>query len=258
MVQALDEVGVHADLVVGTSIGALNGAVVAAGPARAAERLADIWRRMDRRTILPGGPLRRLMTLVRTRTSLYETTAIRRFVHEELGDRQIGDLAVPYQATAVDADTTELVALSDGELTSAMLASSAIPGVFPPVHRDGRHLYDGGLVTNTPVLEAIAMGAGSVVVLDCQFPDRHLRRPRNIVETVLYTMMVAQRQQVLRDLPVAAAAAPVLFLPGPGHVAVSPLDFRHSASLMSQAHLAARALLGSVEIAGAGLYRRVG
>jgi NTE family protein len=256
MLQALHAHGVNADLVAGTSIGALNGAVVAAAPHAPPERLERIWRNLDQRAILPGGVVRRLVTLRRARTSLFETTAIRAIFEREVGDIAIEDLAVPFRAMAVDADTTELVALRDGPLVSALLASSAIPGVFPPVRRDGRELYDGALVTNTPVLEVLAMGASSVVVLDCQFPGRRIARPHNIVETILYAMTVAMRQQVLRDLPVAAEAVPVVFIPGPAHAAISPLDFRHGARLVDDARRVADEFLDTLTVGDPGLYHR--
>lgn len=80
-------------------------------------------------------------------------------------------------AMAVDADTTEIVQIQTGPIVTAMLANSAIPGIFPPVSRDGRDLYDGGLITNTPVREALAMGARSLVVLDCQSSRSTSRSP---------------------------------------------------------------------------------
>ncbi len=256
MLEALAEAGIHADLVAGTSIGSINGAVVAADPQGAAHRLSHVWHGLETKTVLPGGWLRRVITLVRNRTHVYDPPLISSVVEDEIGAVDIEDLAVPYLAMAVDADTTEPVRLESGPVLSAMLASSAIPGVFPAVARDGRDLYDGGLVSNVPVREALDMGAASLVVLDCQFPDRRLARPTNLAETVLYAMTIQTRQQVLRDLPLASASVPTLYLPGPAPVVVSPLDFASSGALITDAYRTARRFLEQVEVDGPGLYRQ--
>ncbi|WP_010539591.1 patatin-like phospholipase family protein [Dietzia alimentaria] len=257
MLEALAEVPIRADVVAGTSIGALNGAVVASDPAGAAHRLSHIWHGLQTDTIMPGGLWARLKTVLRSRTNLYDSPSIGRLVAEEITEGQIDELALPYLAMAVDADTAEPVQLTGGPLLSAMLASSAIPGVFPVVRRDGRDLYDGGLVANTPVLEALAMGAGSLVVLDCNYPDRRITRPTTVPEAVLYAATIAARQQLERDLPVAAGEVPVLVLPGPKYLpGLSPLDFTGSTPLIASAYQAGRDFLSTVKVNGPGLYRR--
>jgi NTE family protein len=255
MLQALSDHGIHADLVAGTSIGSLNGAVVAADPIGAASRLSHIWHTLDVDTMLPGGLFRRAVTLWRSKTSLYETPALAQLMIDEIGDVRIEDLALPYAAMALDVETSRAVRITDGPLTTAVLASSAIPGVFPSVERSGRQLYDGGLVANVPVLEALDMGAKSLVVLDCAFPDQQITPPTSMASTIYYAMMVQTRQQVLRELPIAAASVPVLYLPGPAPVMISPLDFTHTPTLVKSAYDAARAFLDTLRVAGPGLYR---
>ncbi|KAA0918327.1 patatin-like phospholipase family protein [Dietzia sp. ANT_WB102] len=256
MLEALAEVPVRADLVAGTSVGALNGAVVASDPVGAAHRLSHIWHDLETDMIMPGGLWARVTTVLRSRTNLYDSPRIGRLVAEEIGEEEIGQLPLPYLAMAVDADTAEPVQLTDGPLLSAMLASSAIPGVFPVVHRGGRDLYDGGLAVNTPVLEALAMGAGSLVVLDCNYPDRQIKRPTTVPEAILYAATIAARQQMERDLPVAAREVPVLVLPGPEYLpGLSPLDFTGSTPLIASAYEAGRHFLSTVKVDGPGLYR---
>lgn len=257
MLEALAEIPLRAHLVAGTSVGALNGAVVASDPAGAAHRLSHIWHDLQNDAIMPGGFWARLTTVLRSRTNLYDSPRIGRLVTEEIGVDHIDELALPYLAMAVDADTAEPVRMTDGPLLSAMLASSAIPGVFPVVRRGDRDLYDGGLVANTPVLEALAMGAGSLVVLDCNYPDRQITRPTTVPEAVLYAATIAARQQLERDLPVAAREVPVLVLPGPEYLPrLSPLDFRGSTPLIASAYEAGRDFLSTVQVDGPGLYRR--
>lgn len=255
MLEALNDRGIHADLVAGTSIGALNGAVVAADPVGAASRLSHVWHTLDAKSILPGGLLRRIWTLWRSKVAIYDTPDLAKIIEDEIGAVDIEDLAIPYAAMALDVETSMAVRLVNGPVTSAMLASSAIPGVFPAIERDGRKFYDGGLVTNVPVMEALAMGAKSLVVMDCAFADQAISAPTSMVETVFYSMMVQMRQQVLRELPIAAASVPVIYLPGPAPVILSPLDFNSTPTLIRESYNTARAFLDTLTIDGPGLYR---
>jgi NTE family protein len=144
--------------------------------------------------------------------------------------------------------------LREGPLLPALLASAAIPGLFPPVDHDGLELYDGGIVANVPMRQAVAMGARSLVVLDCTFPGHLLEPPDTLAEVLLFTAMVTMRAQAVFDAPVVAADMPVLYLPGPSPQLVSPLDFDHTSTLIEGAYLSARAFLASVQVTGPGLY----
>lgn len=255
MLQALADHGVRPALVAGTSIGAINGAVVAADPIGAASRLSHVWNALDAKAMLPGGVVARAWTLWRHKTHFYDTPGVGGLVEREIGDVRIEDLAIPFLAMALDVETSEAVRLTSGPVTSAVLASSAIPGIFPAVERNGRALYDGGLVTNVPVLEALDMGAQSLVVLDCAFPDQRLARPTNMASTLFYAMTIQMRQQLLRDLPTAARSVPVLYLPGPTPQTISMLDFSKTRVLIRSAYCAARAFLDTTHVDGPGLYR---
>lgn len=255
MLEALGEFGVVPDLVAGTSIGAINGALLAADPTGAAHRLSHLWHSVDTREVLPGGLVRRARTLLRSRINVHDTPQIGRLVGEEIGAMELPDLALPFIAMAIDADTTELVTIDSGPVLTAMLASSAIPGVFPPVRWNGQELYDGGLAANVPVTQALAMGAASMVVLDCAFPGQPLKRPTNLVEAALYSMAIGMRHQTERDLPTVAAQVPVVYLPGPQPLTISPLDFTAARPLVAGAYDVARSFLEHVSIDGPGLYR---
>lgn len=118
--------------------------------------------------------------------------------------------------------------VDSGPLIPAVLASAALPGLYPPVRIDGRDLVDGGVVSNLPVDQALRMGARSVVVLDCGIFGLLPEAPRRLPETVAQVVAIMMRQQVVRDLPEVAREAPVLYLPGPFPLRTSPLEFRAS------------------------------
>ncbi|NDU90542.1 MAG: patatin [Ferrovum sp.] len=156
VINALEEAGIHPDLVCGTSIGALVGAVYAAGELdRFKQWLVD----MNMRNIfslldvgLKGGMLKgeKLIEYFRTH-----------FV-----DRPIDQLALPYGAVATCLHSGMEVWLREGSAIEAMRASIAFPALFPPVWRDEKFLVDGGLVNPVPVSLARAMGAEFVIAVD--------------------------------------------------------------------------------------------
>jgi NTE family protein len=154
----------------------------------------------------------------------------------------------------MDVATTRSHVLRDGPLLPALLASSAIPGIYPAVEHDGLLLYDGGVVANVPMRQALALGARSLVVLDCTVPGAPLPPPESFADAVLLSAMVTMRSQAMLEAPLAAAEAPVVYLPGPPLHRVSPLDFTHTASLIEQAYDAARPFLEDLTLDGPGIY----
>ena len=159
VLNALDEHGLKPDIVCGTSIGALVGGIYAAGKVRElGEWVGGLGRRdvisLVDFTIGGGGVigLRRLMRLYR----------------EHLGEPRIEDLDIPFAAVATDLEAWSEVWLRSGSLLSAIRASIAIPGIFTPVHLDGRWLMDGGVVNPVPVSLCRALGADLVIAVDLQ------------------------------------------------------------------------------------------
>ena len=256
MLRALAERGIVADLVVGTSVGALNGALVALDPADVVDRLAPVWAAMTRRVVFPGGPLSQARTLRRGRTHLFPNTGLHAVIDAHLPrDATFADLAVPFGAVTMDVTTAAAHVVRDGPLAPALLASAAIPGIYPAVDVGGRQLYDGGVVANVPLIQALAMGARSLVVLDATFPGRIPGAPATLAEALLFTAIVTMRVQARLEAPIAAREVPVVYLPGPEYVRVSPFDFDHTDELIHGAHTAVSAFLEDLVITGPGLYQ---
>jgi len=255
MLQALAEHDIVPGIVAGTSVGSLNGAVVAADPKGAANRLSHLWPRLTRADVFPGGLLAQARTLQRAKTNLFPSTGLAAVITHFLGaDITFGDLAVPFAAVAMDSATARPHILREGPLLPALLASAAIPGIFPPVQLGPLRLYDGGLVANVPMRQALAMGARSLVVLDCNFPGHVPGPPATIAEVLFYTATVTMRAQAVLDAPLAAADVPVIYLHGPEPHLVSPLDFRHTGLLIETSYEAARSFLADLHVTGPGLY----
>lgn len=254
MLQALSETPLTPDLVIGTSVGSINGALLADDPRGAANRLSHLWMQVTRETVFPGGPFDRVRTWRRHRNHLVASTGLRDLVAGEVAAATIEDLALPFVATAMDLATGRVIHLDQGPLIPALLASAAIPGVYPPVRIDGRDLADGGVVSNVPVDEALARGAASVVVLDCGVIGMRPEVPRTLPETVAHVAAIMMRQQVVRDVPRVARELPVVYLPGPFPLVGSPLEFVNSAALMKDAYEQSRAFLAELQVDGPGLY----
>ena len=255
MLQALSEHEISVDLVAGTSVGALNGAVVALDPRGAANRLSHLWTRVTRDEVFPGGVLAQARTLQHSKTHLFANTGLAAVIERFLGDnQQFEDLAVPFAAVTMDTATGRAHSLRHGPLLPALLASAAIPGIYPPVDHEGRHLYDGGVVANVPMRVAVDMGARSLVVLDCGFPGQQPNPPDTFAEIVLFTAMIAMRAQTTYEAPLIARDLPVVYVPGPAVRLVSPLDFSHTDELIEASYEAARPFLASLTVTGPGLY----
>ncbi|GHF84330.1 NTE family protein [Amycolatopsis bartoniae] len=255
MLRALDEYGLRPDLVTGTSVGSLNGAFLALEPGDASERLPAIWAHMTRQEAFPGGVFSQVRTLRHAKTHLFPNTGLAAIIREHLGDgTTFEDLKLPLGVVTTDVDTAEPRLFRTGELLPTLLASAAIPGIYPPVEHEGRLLYDGGLVANVPMRQALSMGAKSLVVLDCAFPGQIPSPPRTMAEVLMYTAMISMRNQAVLEAPVAGAEVPVVYLPGPVPLRMSPLDFRHTEQLAANAYEAARVHLDGLAVDGPGLY----
>jgi len=255
MLQALSEQPVAPDLVAGTSVGSLNGAAVALDPAGAANRLSHVWARATREMVFPGGVLAQARTLQRSKTHLFPNSGLARFVAEFVdGHDSFDDLTLPFAAVAMDTATGLALPIRAGPLLPALLASTAIPGIYPPVDHEGRRLYDGGVVAKVPMRIAADMGARSLVVLDCSFPGQLPYPPETLAEVLLFTTMVAIRSQATYEAPIVAREMPVVYLPGPPARPISPLDFTHTAELIESSYEAARSALDDIVITGPGVY----
>ena len=254
MLEALAEHAIVPDLVVGTSVGAINGAVLAADPQGAAHRLAHNWSRLDPPRVFPHSVIGPLRALRKRHNHLVSEAGLADILNENLpSGATFDDLAVPLHVVTTDAATGEAVVISSGPLVPALLASAAIPGIFPPVERDGRFLYDGGLVANLPVRQAVQAGAKSLVLLDCTFPGHPPIAPGTLAQTMLFAATVVLRQQTADALATIPPDVTVLYLPGPSPQPVWPLHFRHTLGLIEAAYASAREFLDSATTESGGV-----
>ena len=244
MLQALLERGIRPDLVVGTSVGAVNGAFVAADPtAGTVDRLRALWEQLASKRVFAGQVLGRLGTLVRTRTHLHPGEPLRDLLAAQL-PRTFADLPVPFQCVAASIERAAEHWFSGGPLVDAVLASCAVPGLLPPVELDGEHYLDGGLVHSIPVGRAVALGAGTVYVLHVGRIDRPLRPPTRPWEVGTVAFEIARRHRFAADLAALPEGVTVHVLPAgdrppSGTANLRYRDFSGVAARIDGAHAAA-------------------
>ena len=183
MLRALLEAGVVPDLVVGTSVGALNGAFLASAPTVATtERLEQVWRELSESGgVFAGSVGERLSTAVRSRTHLHRRGPLRELLATHLPVERIEDLQVPFQCVAAAVERAAEHWFTEGPLVDAVLASAAVPGLLAPVRIGEEHYLDGGRVNSIPVSRAVELGATTVWVLQVGRVDQPLRVPTRLV-----------------------------------------------------------------------------
>ncbi|MFC7100622.1 patatin-like phospholipase family protein [Nonomuraea rubra] len=226
MLRALDEAGIRPDLVVGTSVGALNGAVIAADPADAVGRLTDLWQSDVVRTAFAGSWVARLSTLARTGTHLHPIGPLRAVLSKTVQVSRIEELAVPFQCVAASVERAAAHWFTGGPLVDAVLASCAVPGLLPPVVIGGEHFYDGGLVHSIPIGRAVMLGASRVYVLHVGRIERPLSPPRRFWEVGMVAFEIARRHRFAEDLATLPPGVEVHVLPAGVTEPLSTLRYR--------------------------------
>ena len=206
MIQALDEAGIDADVILGTSIGAFNGAVIADYSGKeGVDRLTGFWEQVTGVDLFQSSFFDRAKRVATMKPSLHETDELRALVEQAIHpDTQMEDLHTPFQCVAASIERTTEHWFSTGPVVDAVLASSAVPALFPPVEIDGEHFYDGGLVDSVPLSRAVALGADIVYVLQVGRIESPLRPPERLYEAAFISFEIARRHRfatTMQNLP---------------------------------------------------------
>jgi NTE family protein len=240
MLQALAARGVEPDLLVGTSAGALNAAYVAGHGADQAslDGLAAIWAGLRRRDVFPLQAARLGAAALGRVPSLCDNAALRRLVGQHLRFDLLEDAAIPVHIVATDVTSGQEVLLSDGDPVDAVVASAAIPAVFPAVRIAGRDLVDGAVADNAAVSQAVALGADVVYVLPTGYACALEQAPTTPLASALHALTLLIEQRLILEVAHLAGRADVRVLPPLCPLSVSSADFRHGALLVDRARVA--------------------
>ena len=253
MIRALVEAGVKPDLVVGSSVGALNGAALAADPDSSADRLMKIWEHVDRRTLYGADSrIRAAWEVAREGLTgrgpaLCSPKPLTRLIEANISVERIEDLATEMVVVATDLLVGQPKLLRQGSLARALQASSAAPGLFPPVQIEGVIYVDGAVSAHVPVRQALAAGARSVIVLDASPSHMPGFIPRTPWEAVLQASQVMLRSQHAAADEDLSNKHPIMRLPQPTPPALSSFDFGQTRELIEMGFSSTKTFLGDYE-----------
>jgi NTE family protein len=247
MVQALSERGIYPDLLVGASAGALNAAFIAGCGAetRALYDLAAVWSHLQRRTVFPLNPLRGLLAALGAQDSVCSPAPLAQLLAKHLPFERLEEARTPVHVLSTDVLTGQAVLLSDGDAASALMASCAIPGIYPSVHRDGRLLCDGALADDSPVFQAVALGADRVYVMVAGTACALDRPPAHPVGAALHAVTLLLQQRAVLETKALSGMVDIRVIPPLCPLTVSAADFGHAYDLIARARLAAADWLDS-------------
>ncbi len=247
MLRALFEHGVRPDFLIGTSVGAVNAAWVSDRPdADGALELGAIWLSLRRRDVFPLSPLTGARGLIGRSNYLIPNDNLRSLLEQHLPFRRLEDASVPVHVVATELKSGRAAILTSGPAIPALLASCAIPGVFPPV-TIGRHDYvDGGVANHTPVTVAIELGASRIYVLPVGYPWLN-REPKNALGMALHALARIVEQKLDAEVAANRGLADIHVLPALDMADVSPADFGHTQELIDWGYRAGRRYLAAAQ-----------
>ena len=244
MLQELIRRGIRADRVYGASVGAINGASYAGQPTLDnAERMADIWRAVKGTDIFPRGPLDGPWAFVQKRPSVHANTGLRAIIEAGIDYEDLEDAVIPIEVVTTSLTDGRERWIGHGPAVEAILASSAMPSIFPPVIIDGDMLVDGGVVNNVPISQAIAAGCDRIYVLLCGPLHYHPPPPRRPLEAQLTAFFVAIHARFIRELASLPPGVEVVVFSGGGEPSGQYRDFSATATLIEEGRAEVAAVL---------------
>lgn len=248
MLRALCERGLVPDLVVGSSIGAVNAAFFAGQPTLEGTYLAaEMWRTVATNDVFPKGRLHGSWRFVERREAVYPIEGLRRLVRSFLRFDRLEDSLVPLTVVVTRLDDGVEEWLTKGPALDAVLASAALPAIFPAVEREGSRYIDGGVVNNTPLSVALAAGASRIYVLLCSGVNSHSVDFGRPYEAMLVAFGLSIRTRLRRDLAAVPDDVDVIVLEQSGVEEILWQDFSHTEELLERGYLDARVVLDRAE-----------
>lgn len=235
MLKALYEREIFPDLIAGCSVGALNGAVLAQWPGQEGlGRLLETWKKTASMEIFPGSRVARIFRAFREHHT-FPRDGLEQVIDQNLKYETIEELPIELKVVACDLDSGEEVVFSSGPLRPALLATTALPGAFPPVFYEGRRLIDGGVVDNVPISVADRRDVSRIFVLNVS-AEVEAGRTRNAWEVVYQAFNIAKAQRWLTELEKYAADERVVVLPRPDVGEVEFDDFSRVEELLDSGY----------------------
>jgi NTE family protein len=244
MLRALYERGIRADMLIGTSVGAVNSAWIAGRPdPEGVDRLCEIWMSLRRQDVFPFNPLTSAAGLLGRTNHFISNDALRTLLETHLPFERLEEASVPLHVVTTDLKSGQATIMTSGPAVPALLASCAIPGVFPPVTIGQREYIDGGVARLTPMTIALQLGATDIYVLPVGYPWLN-REPSNALGMALHALARIIEQKLDAEVEHYRDLADIHVLPSMDISDVSPADFSHTRELIDWGYRSTRRYFG--------------
>ena len=244
MLQELVRRGIRADRVYGASVGAINGAAYAGNPTLSGvEHMAEVWRGVRGAEIFPRGAFDGPWAWFQKRAAVHANTGLRKIIEAGLDYEDLGDAQIPLEVVTTSLTDGRERWITRGPAVEAILASSAIPSMFPPVTIDGDVLMDGGVVNNVPISRALSAGCDRIYVLLCGPLHYRPKPPRRPAEAVLTAFFVAVHARFVRELAALPRGVEVIVFSGGGEPSGQYRDFSATEALIAEGRAEVTAVL---------------
>jgi NTE family protein len=235
MMHALAAHGVCPDMVVGSSVGALNGAYYAGDPTlKGVLQLEAIWRGLQRRDVFPL-TWRTLLGFVWRRDFLISHDGVQKLIDDHLPYRNLQEAKLPVHIVTTDMVSGNSVVISEGPADQAIIASTAIPGAFAPIHYGNLYLADGAISSNTPIKVAVAKGARRLIVLPTGYACALHAPPVGAVANALHALTLLIARQLVSDLESLSPDIEYFVVPPLCPLVGSPYDFSRTSDHIERA-----------------------
>jgi NTE family protein len=235
MLQVLTEHGFVPDRIYGSSVGAVNGAAFAGDPTReGVQRMTEIWRSLTRETVYPQGRLHGPWLYLQQRDSVFVNDGLRKVIEDGIGFERLEDAVIPVEVVATSLTDGRERWFTYGPAVEAVLASSAVPAIFPPVEIEDERFIDGGVVNNVPIRRAVDGGATRIVVLLCAPPSFTPASPRRPVEAMLNALLISIHARFARDMAQLPPGIEVIVCSGNEEATRDFDDFSTTEDLIAQ------------------------
>jgi NTE family protein len=235
MMHALAAHGISADMVVGSSVGAINGAYYAGDPTlKGVLQLETIWRGLSRHDVFPI-TWRTLLGFIWRGDFLIPHDGIQKLIDDHLPYRNLQDAAVPVHIVTTDIVSGDAVVLSEGPAAQAIIASTAIPGAFAPVRYKDLYLADGAISSNTPIKVAVRKGARRLIILPTGYACATHTPPVGAVANALHALTLLIARQLVSELEDLASDIEYCVVPPLCPLVGSPYDFSRTSDHIERA-----------------------
>ncbi|HUU78091.1 MAG TPA: patatin-like phospholipase family protein [candidate division Zixibacteria bacterium] len=238
--KAIVEEGIKPDLVLGTSVGSLTGAMFAFNPTMEAVKIIEkVWLNIKVWNVFSPSPITPVVNFTTSGQYLISPKNLRKLILENIPYTRIEETQVPLYIIGTDIKSGVEVVFDKGLVIEALLSSTCIPGIFPPQHMKGFAVVDGGLLNNTPISTAVRLGAERVIVFPIGVPSPE-QEPKNLLEILIRTFIYLLNRQLATDIQLYKNKVDLIIVPPPDSVNVGPHDFSKSKFLMDEGYKKAK------------------